>query len=200
MATMPPTKKKAIALLTTAVGLGILLVAGVMLYRPLEERYWLWKLREGEESEKERAADRLAELGVEEAVRILLGLIPDEEDPDWRLLWENASEDLFKQQYAARALVKMGSVAVPQLRATLTDQSEIRRGFAAYILGEMGPTAEAAVPDLLEAVKRSRVGRVLRIVGLKALMKITPDVAETRFRVMDPQRRAKPGRDDGAKL
>ncbi len=82
----------------------------------------------------------------------------------------------------------------------MTDQSEIRRGFAAYILGEMGPTAEAAVPDLLEAVKRSRVGRVLRIVGLKALMKITPDVAETRFRVMDPQRRAKPGRDDGAKL
>ncbi len=41
MATMPPTRKNAIALLTTAVGLGIVLVAGVMLYRPLEERYWL---------------------------------------------------------------------------------------------------------------------------------------------------------------
>ncbi len=32
---MPATRKKAIALLTTAAGLGILLVAGVMLYRPL---------------------------------------------------------------------------------------------------------------------------------------------------------------------
>ncbi len=41
MATMPATKKKAIALLTTAAGLGILLVAGVVLYRPVEERYWL---------------------------------------------------------------------------------------------------------------------------------------------------------------
>ncbi len=37
---MPATRKKAIALLTTAAGLGILLVAGVVLYRPLEERYW----------------------------------------------------------------------------------------------------------------------------------------------------------------
>ncbi len=78
MATMPPTRKKAIALLTTAAGLGIRLVAGVVLYRPLEERYWLWKLREGEESEKERAADRLAELGVEEAIPILVQALPRE--------------------------------------------------------------------------------------------------------------------------
>ena len=56
MATMATTKKKAIALVTTAVGLGIVLVASVMLYRPLEERYWLWKLREGEESRGGRAS------------------------------------------------------------------------------------------------------------------------------------------------
>ncbi len=43
MATMAATPRKAIALLTTAAGLGALLVAGVVLYRPLEERYWLWK-------------------------------------------------------------------------------------------------------------------------------------------------------------
>ena len=78
---MAATKKKAIALLTTAVGLGIVLVAGIVLYRPLEERYWLWKLREGDEGEKERAADRLAELGVEEAVPILIDFIPDDPDP-----------------------------------------------------------------------------------------------------------------------
>ncbi len=59
MDTMAPTRKRAIALLTTAAGLGILLVAGVVLYRPMQERYWIWKLESGTKDKCRVAAERL---------------------------------------------------------------------------------------------------------------------------------------------
>jgi hypothetical protein len=33
----------------------VLVAAGITLYPSLRERYWLWKLRDGDESEKEKA-------------------------------------------------------------------------------------------------------------------------------------------------
>ncbi len=158
---MPASRRKAIALLTTAAGLGILLVAGVVLYRPLEERYWLWKLREGEESEKERAADRLAELRVAEAILILISSIPRElpsRFSPFLYLPRNFRKGLPEQPYWVRALVKREGAAVPYLQETLREESVFARGYAAYILGNIGSPATDAVPDILEAVRTAMNG------------------------------------------
>ncbi len=58
---MPATRKRAIALLTMAVGLGIVIPAGVALYRPLQEQYWIWQLENGSNVERIAALERLAE-------------------------------------------------------------------------------------------------------------------------------------------
>ncbi len=154
---MPPTKKRAIALLTSAAGLGVLLVAGVVLYRPLEERYWLWKLREGDEAEKERAADRLAELKVQEAVPILIALIPDDTEPPVQVPGFNTVVP--QPHYSAEALSKFGSSAVPHLRRTFLERTGAVRLSAAYILGEIGSDANEAVPDLVALLKNELVER-----------------------------------------
>ena len=156
MATMAATKKKAIALLTTAAGLGILLVAGVVLYRPLEEQYWLWKLREGDESEKEEAADRLAELEVEEAIPILVDLIP-RQLPEWHSPpWIDLVQGIPQEPYWLRALVKQEELAVPYLRGILNEESVQARSYVVYILGKIGPPAIDVAPDLVEAALRSK--------------------------------------------
>ena len=179
MDTMAATPRKAIALLTTAAGLGIVLVAGVMLYRPLEERYWLWKLREGEESEKERAADRLAELKVEEAVAILVDLIPRQlPESHSALSWIEITQVIRQDRYWKRALVKHEEVAVPYLQEILREESVLARSYAAYILGKIGPTAMEAVPDILEAVRTAMKGppvTYFAYFALYGLKRISPD-------------------------
>ncbi len=179
MVPMAATPRKAIALLTTAAGLGILLVAGVVLYRPLEERYWLWKLREGEESEKERAADRLAELGVEEAIPILVSSIPRESH------W-GVSRRVTKRlsPFWVRALVKRKEAAVPYLQEILKEESVIAQCCAVSILGEIGPPAMEAVPDIVRAAWTVKFGPKQRnerarflMLAHDAVMQIAPKAA-----------------------
>ncbi len=183
---MAATPRKAIALLTTAAGLGILLVAGVVLYRPLEERYWLWKLREGEESEKERAADRLAELKVEEAIPILVGLIPRQLPHSLRP-WIDVMQGIKQERYWLRALVNQEELAVPYLRDTLKEESLVARIYVADILGKIGPPAIDVVTDLVEAARRAEnhptaetsPGEMTFFVNaLAALEKISPGASD----------------------
>ncbi len=184
---MPAPRKKAIALLTTAAGLGILLVAGVVLYRPLEERYWLWKLTEGDEGEKERASDRLAELGVEEAVPILVGLIPRQlPGSHTARSWMDFTRAIRQDRYWKRALVKQHEFAVPYLRDLLKEESLVARFYAADILGVIGPPAIDAVPDLVQAGRTAREHpdvatspalNILMINTLLALERISPGAA-----------------------
>ena len=60
--------------------------------------------------------------------------------------------------------------AVPDLAAALTDKDEKVRGLAAYLLGEMGPTAKDALPALTKVRKDAdpRVSEVME----KAIEKI----------------------------
>ena len=62
MAPMTANPRKSIALLATTAGLGILVVAGIILYRPLQEQYWLWRLEVGTEDDRVLASRELAEL------------------------------------------------------------------------------------------------------------------------------------------
>lgn len=77
----------------------------------------------------------------------------------------------------------------------MTDRSESKHSYAAYILGQMGPKAEAAVPDLLEALREPpdpNRQMEFRIVGLNALTEIAPDVAKANFRAEPFIRSARP--------
>lgn len=49
---------------------------------------------------------------------------------------------------SARALAKTGNAAVPQLRSLVVSTSDLRNAWAAFALGEMGPIATAAIPEL----------------------------------------------------
>ena len=61
--------------LTVAAGLGILVVTGVVLQRPLQERYWLWRLETGSEAEQLEAVGKLAKIGSAAAIpRLILAL------------------------------------------------------------------------------------------------------------------------------
>ncbi len=50
---------------------------------------------------------------------------------------------------AARALVKLGTAAVPQLSACLYHKDRGVREWADFVLGEIGPSAMAAAPELI---------------------------------------------------
>ncbi len=146
-----------------------------MLYPPLEERYWLWKLQEGDESEKERAADRLAELGVEEAIPILVSLIPRESPSGVSrdgFIWNKIAGDLW-----VRALVKRKGASVPYLREILKEKSVLARSYAVYILGNIGPPAMEAVPEILEAV-RTGPDRTSVWIAHESLKQISPKAAK----------------------
>ena len=201
MATMAATRKKAIALLTTAAGLGILLVAVVLVFlcRPLrEERYWLSRLREGDESEKERAADRLAELKSEKAIPILVQQHPillweqwraqnrpadTEEDFVLGLLdyWTRlVLNDSVKRPYSVQALARMGQMAIPHLKTALRPENpESVRTFAAFTLGEIGAPAKETIPDLQSAIAAEDASRppgiVFVYVASYVIAKLNPE-------------------------
>ena len=70
---MTASRKKLITGSVLLVGIGVLVVAGITLQRPLQERYWLWKLETGAtEEERLTAAERLEELGSVKAVPLLI--------------------------------------------------------------------------------------------------------------------------------
>lgn len=65
------------------------------------------------------------------------------------------------------ALKRMGKAAVPTLQLELKSESIGYRYRAAWVLGEMGPVARDAVPDLIQAMNDSDL--VVRFQAIKAL-------------------------------
>jgi HEAT repeat protein len=138
------TRGMRLAFLTGA--LALLLIGGTV----YASRNWLlteWYLRNldsGDASERETAALRLGKLG---AVRALPRLA--------RILLPFPEEDTGVRNAAAAALAKIGPrpAAIPYLIPMLKDDAVPEHQlFAAWALGEIGPPARSAVPDLREAL------------------------------------------------
>ncbi len=73
---MTPSRKKLITSSVLLLGVAVVVVAGIMLYPLLRERYWIWKLESGEtEEEREEAAERLGELGSVKAIPSLIDTV-----------------------------------------------------------------------------------------------------------------------------
>ncbi len=118
------------------------------------------------------AAETLAEIGLEAkpAIPELIGLLADDTS---YLPPNNHGHGLinFQVQYAARdALTAMRREAVPTLRQALSSRSLDVRRRALIILGEIGPVAEASVPDLILKVNEADADE--SIYGVAALVGI----------------------------
>ena len=112
------------------------------------------------------AAEALGEIGptAKDAVPALEGAL---EDKDEYVRWA-----------AARALAKLGlpGKALPVLIATLDDEWSFHRRDTAWILGEVGPPAKAAIPALTKALKDEDGG--VRQTAARALGNIGPAAKE----------------------
>ena len=69
---MTPRRKKLITGSVLLLGVGVVVVAGIMLYPSLRERYWIWKLESEVEEERLEAAERLGGLGSVRAIPSLI--------------------------------------------------------------------------------------------------------------------------------
>lgn len=186
---MTLSRKRRISSTVWLLGVGVLVVAGMALYPSLRERYWLWRLESGTEDERQTAADRLAELKVGEAVPILIRSIPRERRR------VDLSRDLFEPApHWMRAMIQLGELSVPKLGEVLGDRDAAPRTYAAFILGEIGPSAMDAVPALLAAVRAAREDLhytsgdpevFFVIVAGLAVSKISPDAMRENSELFD---------------
>lgn len=74
---------------------------------------------------------------------------------------------------ASRALARVGVAAIPQLLTLVQAQDDPRAGWAAFSLGEMGPAAISAAPQLVEGLQSA--GDVLSTACAIALARIAAD-------------------------
>ncbi|MBI3268531.1 MAG: HEAT repeat domain-containing protein [Planctomycetes bacterium] len=159
------------SLRTTAVGAlrGERFVRG----RPTSE--WARRLNKAGPEEAAEAADALARIGAEAVPRLVATF---ERDRDAR--GDEAAKALAaigpaagaavpvlvaairdgaagrREQLAGSALVAIGPASTPALTELLTARDAGLRAAAAWKLGELGPAAEAAVPDLLNVLRSER--------------------------------------------
>ncbi len=134
---MAATRKKAIALLTTAAGLGILLVAGVALY-------WIWRLEAETGEERRKAAETLGRLGTVRAIPSLIDAFVAAMDRPGNLWWlDRNTSELYsiRGSWPNVAAVQSISNRTPQrtkefLRSYLSDDRELARAVAASVLFE----------------------------------------------------------------
>lgn len=76
------------------------------------------------------------------------------------------------RQGASLVLTKIGAIAVPALRTSLSEGTGNGRVWAAHTLGQIGPPAEPAVGDLVKAL--TEADPALRAAAAQALGKIGP--------------------------
>lgn len=76
---------------------------------------------------------------------------------------------------AASSLAQIGPAAIPALKTALTDADPEVRRQAARALGQMGPEAEPAVPELTQALSDKEA--TVRLAAAQALGRIGPAAA-----------------------
>ena len=114
-------------------------------------------------------------LGVRGGAAYVLGQIgPEARAAVPALIQTLEDTDEYVRGTAADALAKIGPVAVKELIAVLhdTNPSVHVRGGAAYVLGQIGPEAEAAIPALIEVLKDQHGHVYVRSVAADAIGRI----------------------------
>ncbi len=141
---MTSSRKKLIARSVLLLGIGVIVVAAITLQRPLQERYWIWRLESGTDEERFQAADKLAGLRSVKAIpalvevsEVALNGSPWCVDASTSEIRGRFSTDHRPTRYfdAIRTILK----AVPEpaeasLKPYLSDEREFVRAVAASIL------------------------------------------------------------------
>lgn len=93
---------------------------------------------------------------------------------------------------AARALPRVGTPAIPQLLTLLQAHDDSRAAWAAFSLGEMGPIAISAAPELLEGLQSAK--EVLSTACAIALARTTGDPQTVPYlvRIIESEESASP--------
>lgn len=164
---METSSKRVVVQVLLASSAAAVVAAGFCSWRPLLERWYLWKLESTDEHERKSAAHSLRELRSMRAVPTLLDLaMPD--------LEEAANEWRTDLPYTAKAVVDMGPDAVPTLMERLRDTAEspeVRRA-STYVLGAMKiPATAPLIAALGDADPQIRVYALGALMGMPRFMK-----------------------------
>ena len=155
------TKGKRLTYLIISLGLLVLVVAGVALKDRAIEQWYLWKLESEDEEDRKAAAEQLGDMGSLRAIPLL----------KQRFRKEPGTVALNKLSYSGKALVMIGSPAIPVFVEGLKDESVFVRLLSAYALGENSTLTEEAILALAGALKdedkfvRQEVFFTLRRIG-----------------------------------
>jgi len=133
------------------VGVGMVVLGGltVVCRERIAEEWYLWRLKKGNEEEQLQAMSRLADMRSSRAIPELLELSFPEIEEAIRFI---AAHDHGEFPASAKAILRMGSDAVPVLLRVLEDDQrprEVRRS-AVYALGAIGSPAAPSLIRLLE--------------------------------------------------
>ena len=161
---------------SVVVGAVVIVWAGFTFEEKVLEQWYLWKLESAEEEEVELAAERLGEMRSRRAIPQLVEILrraPEHRgavrsvafSPDGRrivstaVIWDAASGKLLigdiRSHYSFKALVRIGSPAVPALLRLLEDKGEANRSRAAAALNEIDPQEDDGIPALGETLEDS---------------------------------------------
>jgi HEAT repeat protein len=83
-------------------------------------------------------------------------------------------ESVEMRQAAVSLLPRFGEDALPHLKLALTDKDENLRWMAANSLGQLGPAAKKAIPDLVQVAKRDASANV-RAYAVQAIAQTGPE-------------------------
>lgn len=173
------TRGKRVAWLAGAVTIALLIGAGIVNERRLRERWWLYKLRNGDEESQEFAARKFGEIGSLEAIPELLRIATDRSlsrdrihwaffaisqighgNPEGLPLWIDAlgSDDRAVCMLAVQTISyfgERGQSAIPALiRALYDERSPLRLGGdlwteVVFTLGQIGAKGSTALTAAL---------------------------------------------------
>ncbi len=145
---MTASRKKFITGSVLLVGIGVLVVAGITLQRPLQEQYWIWRLESGTDEQRLKAADKLAGLRSVKAIPALIDVSEVALNGSPWCVDGRTSKIIFRGRSstdhrpisyidAIRSILKaVPEPAKARLRSFLSDEREFIRAAAASILFE----------------------------------------------------------------
>lgn len=151
---------KGLAITTMALGLAVLVGAGIAAKDRIVEEWWLYKVEWGSQEEQIQGVRRLGEMRSRRAIPLLLdlsGFPANREGAELHML-SNA------------ALVAIGPPAVPALISQLKAEYYGTRVDAGITLGYLGPVATDAIPALTEALEDE--SDLVRTIAAHALVQI----------------------------
>ena len=145
---MTASRKKLITGSVLLVGIAVLVVAAITLQRPLQERYWIWRLESGTDEQRLKAADKLAGLRSVKAIPALVEVSEMALNGSPWCMDANTSKIIVRGRFstdhrpisyidAIRSILKaVPEPAEARLKPYLSDEREFVRAVAASVLFE----------------------------------------------------------------